>query len=417
MAATEAVQSAQGPRLGLAVAPLLTLALLIQYIDRGNIATAAPLIQRDLNINTAEIGLLISAFYWTYTPSQLLMGWLTHRLNAYRTLALGLVLWSAATIGTAFAGGFAVILALRLLLGIGESAFFPCSSRLLAQHLPSSRLGAANGLIGMGLAIGPAVGTWVGGNLMAISGWRASFLVFGALSLLWLAPWRQATRHLDRADAEGPRVPSPTYLQILARRETWGAALGHFSANWAFYFVISWLPLYLVKERGFSMTEMAGIAGGLYVLQAIGNIATGWLADQWMRAGASANLARKSFMITSHLIVGLALLGAVNDNTTVVIACLALASIGFGFGTPALFTIGQTLAGPKAAGKWMGIQNGFGNIAGIVGPVVTGLIVYETHSFTWTFVVSGVISLAGVLCWWVVIPRVAPLEWGLEAAA
>lgn len=417
MATAESVQSAAPSRLGLAVAPLLTLALLIQYIDRGNIATAAPLIQRDLNINTAEVGVLISAFYWTYTPSQLLMGWLTHRLNAYRTLALGLALWSLATIGTAFAGGFAAILAFRLLLGVGESAFFPCSSRLLAQHLPSSRLGAANGFIGMGLAIGPAVGTWVGGNLMAVSGWRASFLIFGALSLLWLAPWRQATRHLDRADVEGPKAPSPTYLQILARREAWGAALGHFSANWTFYFVISWLPLYLVKERGFSMSEMAGIAGGLYVLQAIGNIATGWLADQWMRAGASANLARKSFMITSHLIVGVALLGAVYDNTTVVIGCLALASIGFGFGTPALFAIGQTLAGPKAAGKWMGVQNGFGNIAGIVGPMVTGLIVYETHSFAWTFVVSGLISLAGVLCWWVVIPRVAPLDWELEAAA
>lgn len=417
MAAAESVQSAETSRLGLAVAPLLTLALFIQYIDRGNIATAAPLIQRDLKINAAEIGLLISAFYWTYTPSQLLMGWLTHRLNAYRTLALGLTLWSLATIGTAFAGGFAVFLALRLLLGVGESAFFPCSSRLLAQHMPSSRLGAANGFIGVGLAIGPAVGTWVGGNLMAVSGWRVSFLIFGALSLLWLAPWRQATRHLDRADVEGPKVPSPTYLQIIARREAWGAALGHFSSNWTFYFVISWLPLYLVNDRGFSIKEMAGIAGGLYVLQAIGNVATGWLADRWMRAGASANLARKSFMITSCVLPGLALIGAAYGNTTVVIICLAVTSIGFGFGTPALFAIGQTLAGPKAAGKWMGVQNGFGNIAGIVGPVVTGFIVYETHSFAWTFVVSGLISLAGVLCWWVVIPKVAPLEWRLEAPA
>jgi predicted MFS family arabinose efflux permease len=316
--------------------------------------------------------------------------------------------------GTAFAGGFAAILALRLLLGIGESAFFPCSSRLLAQHMSSSKLGAANGFIGVGLAIGPAVGTWVGGNLMAVSGWRASFLIFGALSLLWLAPWRQATRDLNRADVEGPKKPSPSYLQILKRREAWGAMLGHFSCNWGFYFVISWLPLYLVKSRGFSLTEMAATAGALYVLQAVGNVATGWLADQWMRAGASANLARKSFMIISHLMTGLALLGAVYDNTTVIIICLAIASIGFGFGTPALFAIGQTLAGPNAAGKWMGVQNGFGNIAGIVGPVVTGLIIDATHGYDWTFIVSGVITIAGALCWWVVIPRVAPLEWRLE---
>src|SRR5262249_51076429 len=138
------------------------------------------------------------AFFWTYTPAQILAGWLAEKINAYRTLALGVALWSLATIATGLATGFAAILVLRLLLGLGESAAFPCSSKLLAEHLPGHRLGAANGLIGVGLALGPAFGTFAGGLLMARWGWRPTFDVFGLISILWLIPWITSTRHASR---------------------------------------------------------------------------------------------------------------------------------------------------------------------------------------------------------------------------
>ncbi|HXU98880.1 MAG TPA: MFS transporter, partial [Caulobacteraceae bacterium] len=250
--------------IGAAVVPLLALSVFINYVDRGNLATATPLMKDQLDLSAGQIGLLASAFYWTYTPGQPIAGWLAHRLNPYRTLGLGLALWSLATAATGLVSGFAALIVLRLLLGIGESAAFPCSSKLLAQHLPSSRLGAANGLIGVGLALGPAFGTWAGGNLMAAAGWRPAFLIFGAVSALWLIPWWRATRHLDREAMAAPAVPSPSYRQILARRDAWGAAIGHFCSNYGFYFVISWLPLYLVKARGMSMGEMAGVGGMIY---------------------------------------------------------------------------------------------------------------------------------------------------------
>jgi MFS family permease len=396
---------------GRAVVPLLALAVLIQYVDRGNVATAAPLVKRELGLSASQIGLLVSAFYWTYTPGQVLSGWLAHRLNAYRTLALGLAVWSLATIGTGLAGSFAVLIGLRLILGLGESAFFPCSSRLLAQHLPVARLGAANGLIGVGLALGPTIGTWAGGNLMAQAGWRASFLLFGLLSLLWLAPWWASTRSLDRADRETPDAPTPSYREIAGRREAWGAALGHFCSNYAFYFVVSWLPLYLVQQRGFSMTKMAGVAGMIYAVYAVSSLAAGALADRWIKAGASANRARKTVVVSSHLIICVCLLAAAFGDTAVSIASLALASIGFGLNTSSIFAIGQTLAGPRAAGKWMGVQNGIGNIAGIVGPVITGAVVDATGSFAWAFVIAGGVALVGVVGWGAIIRRVAPLEW------
>src|SRR5687768_13012324 len=135
------------PVFGPLVVPLLALAVFINYVDRGNLATAAPLIKEELALTSTQIGILISAFFWTYTPGLVLSGWLADRFNAYLTLAGGLAIWSVATLLSGFAGGFTALLLLRLVLGVGESAAFPCSSALIAKHVPSHRLGAANGLI------------------------------------------------------------------------------------------------------------------------------------------------------------------------------------------------------------------------------------------------------------------------------
>ncbi len=397
--------------LGAAVVPLLALSVFINYVDRGNLATAAPLMKSELRLSVAQMGVLLSAFYWTYTPGQLLAGWLAHRINAYRALALGLAVWSLATAATALAGSFAVLIGLRLVLGVGESAAFPCSSRLLAQHLPTARLGAANGLIGVGLALGPAFGTWAGGNLMAHTGWRPTFLIFGLVSMLWLVPWRRATGHLDRASTTETELPAPSYRQILRRREAWGAALGHFCSNYPFYLVVSWLPLYLIKERGFSMSEMAAAGGLIYGIYAASSLAAGWLTDRWMKAGASDTLARKTVIIASHLIAAVSLVLAALGDVPVAIFALCAAAVGFGLNTSQLFSIGQTLAGPRAGGKWMGFQNCVGNIAGIVGPVITGVVVDATGNFISAIVIASLVGLAGVVAWGLVIRKVAPLEW------
>ena len=154
------------------IVPLLALAVFINYVDRGGLATAAPLIKDELALTSTQVGILISAFFWTYTPGLVLSGWLADRFNAYKTLAVGLAIWSLATFLSGFAGAFVALLMLRLLLGVGESAAFPCSSTLIARHVPAARLGAANGLIIVGLSLGPAVGIFFGGHLMETLGWR-----------------------------------------------------------------------------------------------------------------------------------------------------------------------------------------------------------------------------------------------------
>ncbi|HLY06918.1 MAG TPA: MFS transporter [Rhizomicrobium sp.] len=403
-------------KVGAGIVTLLAVAVFVSYVDRGNVATAAPLMKDELRLSASEIGLLFSAFYWTYIPAQLLAGWLAGRINAYATLALGLGLWSLATAATGFAGGFAVLLALRLALGLGEGAIFPCSSKIIAQHIPERRLGAANGAIATGLALGPAFGTFCGGLFIARYGWRASFVLLGCMSLLWLVPWLNATRDVRAAERAAVQVPAPGFLAILKRREIWAASLGHFCGNYVFYFVIWWLPLYLVKARGFTLSQMAVIGGAMYLIYAANCQATGWLSDLWMQKGASANRVRKTFLVVAGFGATIAMMACAVGNATVCVGSLFAAGFFFGFATPHIYAVGQILAGPRAAGNWISVQNCLGNFSGILCPLVTGFVVDRTGSYFWAIALACAITLFGIVAWGVMIPKIAPLDWGEKPA-
>lgn len=411
---TAAAESAKAgaQKIGAAVVPLLALAIFVNYVDRGNLATAAPLMKDELRLTGGQIGVLLSAFFWVYTPAMPLSGWLAEKFSPYRTLGAGLLIWSLATVLSGLASGFWALVVLRALLGLGESAALPCTSKLLAQHLPSHRLGAANGFVGVGLALGPAFGTYAGGLLMAQVGWRMVFVVFGLASALWVIPWWAASRHAAAAVEVAPAAgPAVSFGDILRRRDLWGCAIGHFSANYAFYFMISWLPLYLVKARGFSVPRMAEIGGLIYLVYAAANVATGVLADRWMRAGASANRVRKTASVASHLIVAVGLAACAIGGPTLAVGGLFVAGVGFGLNTATIFAIGQTLGGARGASQWIGLQNGLGNIAGILAPIVTGAVIDRTGQFMWAFVIAGAIALVGAAGWGLIIRKIEPIDW------
>ena len=198
------------------VVALITVAMFINYIDRGNLAVAGPELQKDLGLSATEFGILGSAFYYSYVLGMIPMGWLAERFGAHRVLFVGAAIWALATLLTGFASGFIVILFLRVLLGLGESASFPCSSKILAQVVPVNQLGVANGIMSSGYLLGPAVGMLAGGFLMAEFGWRPIFYVFGILSLLWLLPWRGVVIATRETTAEEGFAPS--FRQVLRQR-------------------------------------------------------------------------------------------------------------------------------------------------------------------------------------------------------
>jgi MFS family permease len=173
---------------------LLAAAVFINYFDRGNLATASPLLQRQLALSNSELGALFSAFFCSYAPLQPIAGWLAQRFDVRYVLGGGLALWALATALTGLATSFAMIFMLRILLGFGESVAYPCNAKFVAQRVPSDQRGRANGLIAVGQSLGPTCGTLAGGLVMAHFGWRPAFIVFGVLSLAWLIP--QHTRRL-----------------------------------------------------------------------------------------------------------------------------------------------------------------------------------------------------------------------------
>ena len=391
---------------------VLGLAVLLNYVDRANLAIAAPLLQDEFSLSGTQIGLLLSSFFWVYAPGQVLAGWLVHRFDIRSVLAAGLGLWALATAMTGLAGGFLSILLLRLILGLGESVMFPGWQLILARRTAEHERGRANGIIGAGQGVGPMLGTLFGGLAMAHFGWRAMFVGLGIITLLWLWPWFAVTHGRDfNAPPEDGVAPSVSYLLILRCREFWGTALGHFCINYAFYFVITWLPTFLVKAGGFTVSQMAWIGAAIYGIYAVATALAGAASDRWILRGGSPTRVRKSFLLTSALGTAVAVASSALVEPRTAVWLLGAAGVFFGLSTPTMFAMTGTLAGPRAAGRWAGAQNVAGQLAGVVAPVVTGLIVDRTGAFSWAFAVSAASAVLAMVAWGIVIRRVETVQW------
>ena len=397
---------------------LLVISGFLNYFDRANLSAGATNIQRDLAFTNYQLGVLLSAFFWTYAACQLvgLSGWLVDRFHAGWILAAGFFLWSGATAATGMASAFSTVFALRLVLGAGESIAYPSYSRILANHYPEHHRGLANALIDAGTKCGPALGTLLGGLLIARYGWRAFFLALGGASLVWLGPWLLwMPRAGGTAAPENPR-DAPSLVAVMRRRPALFTAAGLFCANYFWYFLLTWLPPYLEKERHFSKTKMAYIGSLAYLLIAISAVICGRLSDVWIARGHTPNRVRKTFAGLGLTLATLILPVAVVRNETAAMALLMVTCACYGLFSSNVYAITQTLAGPHAAGKWTSFQNGFANLAGVAAPWFTGWVVQRTGQFHLAFLVAAVVALCGAGCYVVGVGPIRPVEWGSERA-
>ncbi len=404
------MRSEHAPPLSRRIVLLLAAAVFINYFDRGNLATASPMLKSELGLSNAQMGILFSAFFWSYAPLQPLAGWLAQRFDVRYVLGAGLAVWAMATALTGFAHSFTLLLALRVLLGIGESVSYPCNAKFLAQRAAVHERGRANGFIAVGQALGPTCGTLIGGLVMAQFGWRPAFIVFGVLSLAWLIPWHHATRDGATASSAAGKDAVP-YGLLLRERSLWGTSLGHFCGNYAFYFMLTWLPLYLVKTQGFSLRQMAVIGAGVYAMGALSAPATGWICDRMILRGAAPNAVLKTAMNLGLCCVAASMALCAGAGAVLCVALLLTAGIFFGVQSAPLGAITQTLAGPRAAGKWMGVQNLCANMAGVLAPLITGQVVDRTGRFYFAFAIAAAVTLLGAAAYGFVIERVEPIHW------
>lgn len=404
--------AALAPR-GQASANLLVLLLgtviFLNYVDRGSIAVAAPLMKGELKLSNEAYGFAVSAFFWVYAPVQLFAGWFCDRFSVYKLLAVGLLLWAASTLLTGFIAGFVSLLVLRILLGIGESLAFPGSSKIIARHVPAERRGTANAALAMGIALGPAIGTLAGGLMVAHWGWRMMFIVFGAVTLVWLVPWQQVVRSLADASPRG-EGKSVKIGRLIKEWPLWSMAIVHCLGNYCFYFLLAWLPLYLTKSRGFTITEMTLLATLGYGVQGACAFAYGQFSDWWTRSGRSEAVCRRWMMVASQALAAAAILGLAYAHSAAMIGLLlCLAGAASASLSMNLYAIGQMFAGPRASGTWIGVQNSIGNLSGIFGPIVTGIIV-DREGYGSAFVLTAAVAALGALWWAVGVPRIRQVE-------
>lgn len=393
---------------------LLALSAFINFVDRGNLSVAAPMLRDELGFSLAELGILLSAFFPTYAAFQLVSGWLVDRYEVGWVIAAGFFLWSAATAATGFAHSFAVLFLLRLLLGAGESVAYPSYSRILSRHFPESQRGFANSVIIAGFYGGSAFGLFLGGILIARFGWRPFFIILGLASFAWLLPWLRWMPREQGSQSSPASVPRT--FEILCVPSVWGTFASLFFLNYLQYFFITWLPFYLVRGRSFSMDRMAVVAGGSYLSCAVTAAICGRLSDWWIGRGASPTLVRKTF--TSGGMAGAAVfaMAAVLTGPGLSTAAVILTTSFLGMSSSNVWAITQTLAGPHAAGRWTGLQNFVGNFAGIVAPALTGFVLDRTGSFFWPFAITAVMCMLGAGSWIFLIGPVEQVVWAAEEA-
>lgn len=399
----------------LTILVLLVLAVGINYMDRGSLSVAKPDVAKEFNLDNTHMGVLFSAFFWSYALFQLVAGWLVDRYDVKWVYAIGFLVWSLATAAMGLFSGFWVFIALRLILGMGESVAYPATSRLFATHLPEEQRGLANALVDAGSKIGPALSTLIGGLVVAKYGWRMLFLAVGMGSLLWLIPWLTlvpSQRETSPSGKTAAPAASVALRELLERREVWGTSLGMFCLGYVWYFLVSWLPSYLVEERGFSKEAMAVFGSLPFGAMAVTAVLGGAISDYWIRRGASPTRVRKTFLLVGFGLCAAFMLPAViTQSPRLSVWFLTAACASLGIYTSNVWAVTQTLAGSHAAGKWTGVQNAIGNLGGVVSPALTGWIVTQTNSFYLAFAAASVVLLVGMAAYMLLVRRIEPLTW------
>lgn len=377
---------------------LLSVSVLINYMDRGNLGIAAPQLTRELQLTDSQMGFLLSAFFWTYALFQVAAGWMVDRWDVARVYAAGFFVWSMATFGMGLVSGFSALVAFRLLLGVGESVAFPSYSKILTTGFREDERGLANSIIDACTKFGPAAGVLLGGWMIGQWGWRWFFIVTGAGALVWLAPWLYFSPRRP-AQAVGADA-GPGWRELLGSRTAWATFVGLFCHNYNWYLLLTWLPSFLIRERGFSMSMMAVYNALPLCVTAVTTIAAGWWSDRLVRGRDAAHgyevaRLRRNFMVGGMVVTALALPFATLPSHAGAMTFLVVAFAGLGVYVSNCWALTQNLAGAGAAGRWTGLQNAVGNMGGVVAPVVTGVLVERTGHFLAAFVTSSVVVLVG----------------------
>ncbi len=410
------------------VLTLLALATMVNYLDRTVLGIAAPSLTKELGIDAAKMGIIFSAFSWSYVAMQIPGGLFLDRFGAKITYFLSVTCWSLITLLHGLAGGIASLLGLRLLLGIAEAPCFPTNSRVVGTWFPQHERATATGVYTVGEYVGLAFLSPLLFWLMANSGWRALFFVVGVVGvLIGIAWWRMYTephesKHANQAELDyiaageggdiavaGKAFSWANLRELFRHRQIWGACIGQFAGNTTLVFFLTWFPTYLATERQMGWIKMGFFAVLPFVAAATGVLLGGVVSDYLLKRTGSANIARKLPIITGLLMASSIILANYVQSDAWVIAILSLAFFGQG-----MVGLGWVLISDIAPRDLMGMTGGVfnlaSNMAGIITPLVIGFIVASTGSFVGALSFVGGVALFGAFAYLFILGDVRRVE-------
>ncbi|MDE1917682.1 MAG: MFS transporter [Sphingomonadales bacterium] len=398
----------------LMILALISTATLINYLDRSVMGVAKPDLVRELHIDPVVMGLIFSAFSWTYALAQIPGGYLLDRLGTRLTYGLSLALWSAMTALHGFMTGIAGLVSARLALGLAESPCFPANSRVLSTWFPQNERAKATGVYTVGEYIGLGLLIPVLGWMLAAYGWRSLFFAVGLLGIAFAALFYHLYREPMESGAnqqeidliaagggfaEGTASTAFSWADVgrlVTKRQIAGASIGQFCSNSTLVFFLTWFPSYLADERGMTFIKSGFLVSLPYLAAAAGVLLGGVFSDWLIRATASPTIGRKVPIITGLLLCASMVSANYLQSNTAVIAVMSLAFFGQG-----LAGLGWTLLSDVAPREMMGLTAGlfnfFTNLAGMLTPLVVGFAVKATGSFYGALAYIGALGLLGTL--------------------
>jgi len=417
---------ARASRFRVLIAVMLFVTVVINYLDRSNLSIALPEIARELDLTSAQQGLLLSAFGWTYAALQIPGGWLVDRVPPRMLYPVCLTLWSLATLFMGLIGGFVALIVLRLLVGTFEAPAYPINSKIATVWFPERERATAIGFYTSGQFIGLALLTPVLSWLQALISWHWVFIATGLVGVLWAVVWyagyrepresraNEAEVELIRAgdgyvDAtrERPqraRITRSDLATVLGRRKLWGIYLGQFCLTSTLWFFLTWFPTYLVDYRGMDYIKSGFLASLPFVAALVGVLTSGVLSDFLLRRGVSLGAARKGPIIAGLLLSTVLVGASFTDSTALVIVFLSVAFFGNGLAS-ITWSLVSAMAPQRLLGLTGGMFNFIGNLSSIATPIVIGLIITD-DSFAPGFAYMTVVTVVGILSYVFLVGRV-----------
>lgn len=407
---------------------LLGIGILVNYFDRISLSVAAPQLQQEFGLSNGELGLLFSAFFWSYALLQIPTGVILDRFGTTRIGRLGALLWGVAATLTACAGGFAGIFAARMLLGVAEAPGFPVSSKATGYWFPRRERAMATAIFDAAAKFSNVIGVPLVALAVVHLGWRWGFGVSAILSVLYFIAfyliYRDPSADTKLSEAERQYIVQGGAAEegvsqqgsmamlgyLLRQRKVWGLSIGFAAYGYVFYLFLTWLPGYLVQSMHMDILKSAWFSAIPWMFATLSDLFVGgWLIDKLIERGYDETKVRKAVLLCG-MTMGMAVFGATTTSDPyVAIVWITIALSGLAAAAPVGWSLPSLIAPRGGTGTVGGIMNFANNMMGAVAPIVTGFIVGATHSFANAFLVAGFMLVIGILAFVFLLGRIEPL--------